>query len=197
MSVGSLKQVELTKSVDNLNDVPYLNFGQEIQSKKNLIRYYRIIVQLCEDIGNIVKGTHMPLPRASEINILLDDPDIDFFGPRYLTVPGTATRVNRFTGELEQLRLVVANMFVSLIKRIRAELSIEGRNFKIQASRLGIGAEGEIVLDPQQPETFIESCGDALGVKSRLKMSKINDADVHTFDIDLPYLVKPGREPSL
>lgn len=187
MSVGSLKQVDLVKSVENLNDVPYLNFGQEIQSQKNLIRYYQIICQLLEVKDDLARGRNVPLPNSSYVNILTDDIEDDFFRCRFITYPKSGEKVNRFGHDLDQVKLDIEAMFVPIIKRIRADLGIEGARGTVNSARLGIGADAVIQLDPRQPSTFINSCIPVLQCAARLRFKQIGNDLVWSYDIDLPY----------
>lgn len=187
MSVGSLKQVELTHEVRDLNEVPYLNFGQEIQSKKNLLRYYQLVCELLAVKDDLSKGTGMPLPHSSYINILVDDPEMDFYSPKFITYPKSGAKIERFGNDLNQLQLSIEQEFVSIIKRIRSELNIEGSGQSIEASKLGIGADGSIRLDPRQPTTFIVDVTRVLGVGRSLETKYVNSVGIHSYDIDLPY----------
>lgn len=187
MSVGSLKQVDLTHEVTDLNDVPYLTFGQEIQSKRNLLRYYGVVSDLVTDKGNLAKGEGMPLPHSSYVNILVDDPEMDFYSPKFITYPKSSSKVNRFGNDLDQLKLDIEQEFVSIIKRIRSELKIEGSGQSIDATKIGIGASGAIRLDPRQPSTFITDCIRVLGIAKGLGVRSIGGQPVHAYDIALPY----------
>lgn len=185
--IGSLKVVELVKQVDDLNQVPYLNFGQEIQSKRSLVRYYQLVQQLIAAKSALSRGERMPLPQSSYVNVLVDDVETDFFRPKFVTYPKTDAKVNRFGNDLDQLGLDIESDFVSIIKRIRAELKIEGANQTIPASSLGIGAEGTIIVDPRQPKRFIESLIPVLNCFAELKTRAVGDKQVYAYDIDLPY----------
>ena len=187
MSVGSLKQVELVKSITNLNEVPYLNFGQEIQSKRNLVRYYQLVQELIIAKPALAKGESMPLPQSSYVNILVDDPEMDYYRPRFITYPKSGAKVNRFGNDLDQLGLDIESDFVSIIKRIRAELDIEGSNSVVNASLLGIGADGNIAVDPRDPKAFIASLIPVLKCRATFKLRPFGKDLVFTYDIDLPY----------
>lgn len=194
MSVGSLKQVDLTHEVTDLSQVPYLNFGQEIQSKRNLMRYWAVITNLVDKKAKIESGAAMPLPQNSYVNILVDDPEMDFYSPKFITYPDSGEKVNRFGHDLEQVKLTIENTFVGIIKRIRSELSIEGEQNSISAARLSIGADdgAKIVLDPREPSKFITSCGVALKLFASetpdvLKTREVNGKSVIAYDIQLSY----------
>lgn len=188
MSVGSLKQVDLTHEVTDLNEVPYLNFGQEIQSKKNLIRYYQLVAALVESSkAEFAKGNLMPLKHSSYVNILVDDPDMDFYRPKFLTYPKSGEKVNRFGNDLDQLKLDIENEFINIIKRIRSDLGIDGAAKTISGESLGIGTKTEITVDPRDPAKFITSCATALKYVVEIKDQKVGDNTVRAFDIDLPY----------
>lgn len=185
--IGSLKVVELVKQVDDLNKVPYLNFGQEIQAKKNLVRYYQLVCELVAVKAEISKGQSMPLPQSSHVNILVDDVETDFYRPKFITYPSSHEKVNRFGNDLDQLKLDIESDFVSIIKRIRAELKIEGANKSIPAADLGIGAAGMIPVNPRQPKTFIEGLIPVLNCQATFKMRAVGTSMVLSYDIDLPY----------
>lgn len=193
MSVGSLKHVELTREVTELSDVPFLTFGQEIQSQRNLLRYYAVIDQLCGKAADIAEGKVMPLPNSSHVNILVDDPDLDFFVPKYITFPGSGELVKRFGTELLEVRLSIEKTFISLIKRIRSDLNIEGEANTVPSAKLGIGAGTDITVDPRDVKKFIETCAEALGVYKKDPMTKdqvIAKNHVYSYTIDLPYFRK-------
>lgn len=185
--IGSLKVVELVKQVDDLNKVPYLNFGQEIQAKKNLVRYYQLVCELVDAKATIAKGQGMPLPQSSHVNVLVDDVESDFYRPKYITYPNSGEKVNRFGNDLDQLKLDIESDFVSIIKRIRAELKIEGASQSIPAADLGIGAEGTILVNPRNPGSFIRSLIPVLKCKAAFAPRAVNDNLVLGYDIDLPY----------
>lgn len=185
--IGSLKVVELVKQVEDLNQVPYLNFGQEVQQRKNLVRYYQLVQQLIGARAALAKGERMPLPQSSYVNILVDDPEMDFYRPRFVTYPKSGAKVNRFGNDLDQLGLDIESEFVSIIKRIRAELKIEGSSATINASTLGIGADGTIRVDPRQPKLFIEDLIPVLNCYAELKPRAVGATNVLSYDIDLPY----------
>lgn len=188
MSVGSLKQVELVKSITDLNEVPYLNFGQEIQSKRNLVRYYQVIKQLIKEKDTLATGVGMPLPHSSYVNILVDDPEMDYYRPKFITYPKSGAKVNRFGNDLDQVGLDIENEFVGIIKRIRAELGIEGSNSAISSKNLGIGVDGETIeLDPREPAKFIVSLIPVLKCEAKVDKKTIGSASINTYDIDLPY----------
>jgi len=196
MSVSSLKSVELTHEVTDLSTVPFLNFGQEIQSKRNLLRYWAVVNELNTDVikPTIQNGKGMPLPQNSYVNILVDDPEMDFYSPKFLTYPESGEKVNRFGYDLDQLKLTIESSFVGIIKRIRTELRVEGDKTEIAAKDLSIGADANLMikLDPRKPADFITTCGAALklwpdtlkvlGEKNGGTMAKIC-----SYDIDLPY----------
>ena len=185
--IGSLKVVELVKQVEDLNQVPYLNFGQEVQQRKNLVRYYQLVQQLIEVKADLATGKHMPLPQSSYVNVLVDDPEMDFYRPRFITYPKSGAKINRFGNDLDQLGLDIESDFVSIIKRIRAELKIEGSGSVIKASTLGIGADGNIRVDPRQPKLFITDLVPVLNCEARFTNRAVGDANVYGYDIDLPY----------
>lgn len=185
--IGSLKVVELVKQVEDLNQVPYLNFGQEIQQKKNLVRYYQIVSELIDAKKELARGVHMPLPQSSYVNILVDDPEMDFYRPKFITYPKSGAKVNRFGNDLDQLGLDIESDFVSIIKRIRAELKIEGADATIPAASLGIGASGSISVDPRNPKEFIRTLIPILNAKASLQPRNVGSAQVFGYDIDLSY----------
>lgn len=194
MSVGSLKQVDLIKSVDDLSTVPYLNLGQEIQSKKNLMRYYILVTKLISKKATITDGKAMPLPHSSHVNILVDDVDLDFPRPKMLTFPSSGQMVSRFGYDLEQLRLDIEQQFVRIIKSIRAELGLEGDDAKIKPESLGIGSKGEeIDVNPRDPGPFILGFAKALGVGKYSDAEELptqtvgGKKDIISYPIDLPY----------
>lgn len=187
--IGSLKVVELTKQVDNLNDVPYLNFGQEIQAKRPLIRYYQIVGQLLDKKAQLAKGEGMPLPQSSYVNLLIDDPELDFYRPKFITYPKSGAKVNRFGSDLDQLKLDIENEFAGLIRRIRADLKIDGSNASIPVSKLGIGGPAGlmIALDPRQVELFLLGVAQAINAEAELKTQVVNGKTVNAYDVDLSY----------
>ena len=187
--IGSLKVVELTKQVDNLNDVPYLNFGQEIQAKRSLIRYYQIVGQLLDKKAQLAKGEGMPLPQSSYVNLLIDDPEADFYRPKFITYPKSGAKVNRFGSDLDQLKLDIENEFAGLIRRIRADLKIDGSNASIPVSKLGIGGPAGlmIALDPRQVELFLLGVAQAINAEADLKTQVVNGKNVNAYDVDLSY----------
>lgn len=197
MSVGSLKQVELTHAVTNLGDVPYLKFGQKIQSKRNLMRYWTVIRDLLavmeSDPAAIRGGAKMPLPSNSFINILVNDPNMDFYVPRFITFPKTGAKVDRFSFELHNLKNVLDNSFKKLIRKIRAELNVEGDTMEIPASRLGLGGkEGAVItLNPNDAASFVTSCGAVIGVKTTenkiVTEHTLGSVQVYSYNINLPY----------
>lgn len=194
MSVTSLKKVELTHEVTNLDDVPYLTFGQEIQSKRNLIRYHSLVSALAKKKADIAEGKNMPLKHSSYVNILVDDPEMDFYSPKFITYPKTGSKVNRFGNDLDQLQLDIEHEFVSIIKRIRSELNIEGSDQSVDAGRLGIGAgKTPIPLDPREPKAFITTIAEVLKLNGGLKADgalntqNVGGVDVISYDISLPY----------
>lgn len=187
--IGSLKVVELVKQVEDLNEVPYLTFGQEIQQKKNLVRYYQLVQLLIEAKGALAKGEHMPLPQSSYVNVLVDDCEMDFYRPRFIVYPKSSAKVNRFGSDLDQLGLDIESDFVSIIKRIRADLKIEGSSSVIKASTLGIGITGDKVIpvDPRNPKAFILSLVPVLNCEAVFTNRAVGDKNVYAYDIDLPY----------
>lgn len=193
---GSLKQVELTKEVKDLSDVPYLNLGQEIQSKRNLVRYWTVISALVKSAAELQAGVGMPLPNSSYVNILVDDPEMDFYNPKFVTFHRTGEKLNRFGTDIQQEKLQIEAEFVGIIKRIRNELNIEGAKGTFPATSLGIGASGEIPLDPRAPSTFLAAlCEhvfkfplDPLGSQNIGGGGEGEKAKkVTSYDVDLPY----------
>lgn len=161
MSSGVLKQVELTKTVDDLTEVPYLNLGQEIQSKKNLVRYYKLLsrVKSCLAGDDGFKNT-CPLTNSSYINILVDSPDEDYSSPKFLTFHATQQKLARFGTDIDQEMLMIEQEFTRIIKRIRSELGIEGDDLgKISMRSLGLGTDDTVIktLIPREPKGFIAS----------------------------------------
>lgn len=187
--VGSLKVVELTKQVTDLSEVPYLTFGQEIQAKRSLIRYYQIVAQLLDKKAQLAEGEGMPLPRSSYVNLLVDDPEMDFYRPKFITYPKSGAKVNRFGTDLDQLKLDIQNEFAVLIRRIRADLKIEGADATIPVEKLGIGTSKEktIPLDPRDPEKFIMAVAVVINATAELKTQAVNSKNVNAYDVDLPY----------
>lgn len=187
--IGSLKVVELTKQVDNLNDVPYLNFGQEIQAKRPLIRYYQIVGQLQAKKAQLAKGEGMPLPQSSYVNLLVDDPELDFYRPMFITYPKTGEKVNRFGNDLDQLVLDIENEFSGLIRRIRADLKIDGSNASIPVSKLGIGGTAGMMipLDPRVVSSFLFALALVINAEAELKTQVVNGKTVNAYDVDLSY----------
>lgn len=191
--IGSLKVVELTKQVDDLNDVPYMTFGQRIQSERNTLRYYQVISQLVTSAASLARGTYMPLPNDSHINILVDDPDLDFFVPKYITFPGSGDLVKRFGTELLEVQHAIEKSFLRLIKDIRAELKLEGDNYIIPAAKLAIGADENITVDPRRIKEFITSCAKAIGVYNATPLAvtqRVAGNAVYSYNINLPQFRK-------
>lgn len=191
MSVGSLKQVELTHEVAQLSDVPFLNIGQELQSKRNLVRYYNLIVAIGKlGAAAIAKGEIMPLPSSSYVNLLIDDPELDFYRPKFITFPGSGAKVNRFGSDLPQLLHEIAYSFVPVIKRIRNELDIDGDGGEVQSEQFKLGVKVTIPVDPREPAKFIKALTTALRCETpELATRKVGANDVMAYSVDLPYFV--------
>lgn len=192
MSVGSLKQVELTHEVTQLSDVPFLNIGQELQSKRNLVRYYNLVQKIMTDYtaAVIAKGEIMPLPSSSYVNLLVDDPEMDFYRPKFITFPGSGAKVNRFGSDLPQLLHEIAYSFVPVIKRIRNELDIDGDGGEVQSKQFKLGVDVAIPVDPREPAKFIEKLTVALRCGTpELATRKVGAHDVMAYSVDLPYFV--------
>lgn len=191
MSVGSLKQVELTHEVTQLSDVPFLNIGQELQSKRNLVRYYNLIVAILgKGAADIAKGEIMPLPSSSYVNLLVDDPEMDFYRPKFITFPGSGAKVNRFGSDLPQLLHEIAYSFVPVIKRIRNELDIDGDGGEVQSKSFKLGVDVKIPVDPREPAKFIEALTIALRCETPVLAKRTVGAhDVMAYSVDLPYFV--------
>lgn len=192
MSVGSLKQVELTHEVQELSEVPFLNIGQELQSKRNLVRYYKLIQKIMTDytLATVAEGKIMPLPSSSYVNLLVDDPEMDFYRPKFITFPGSGAKVNRFGSDLPQLLHEIAYSFVPVIKRIRNELDIDGDGGEVQAKQFKLGVDVKIPVDPRTPDDFIQALATALRCSTpELAKRKVGAQDVMAYSVDLPYFV--------